>query len=54
MLAEVMGAYTLKARAFARIKLFNYTNRKVRLSVLLSYRVVIHVCVMSDLVIFGA
>jgi hypothetical protein len=30
MLAEVMGAYTMKARCFARIKLFNYTNRKVR------------------------
>jgi hypothetical protein len=29
MLAEVMGAYTMKARCFARIKLFNYTSRKI-------------------------
>ncbi len=28
-LAEVMGSYTLKARAFARIKLFNYISNKL-------------------------
>ena len=33
LLAEVMGCYTIKARIFARIKLFNYTNRRLMASV---------------------
>ena len=33
LLAEVMGCYTIKARMFARIKLFNYTNRRLMATV---------------------
>ena len=33
LLAEVMGCYTVKARIFARIKLFNYMNRRLMASV---------------------
>lgn len=29
LLAEVMGCYSMKARVFSRIKLFNYTTKKV-------------------------
>lgn len=35
LLAEVMGNYTIKARTFARIKLFNYTYRRVGVHVCL-------------------
>jgi hypothetical protein len=27
--AEVMGAYAIKARCFARVKLYNYVNRRI-------------------------
>jgi hypothetical protein len=29
LLAEVMGNYTMKARCFARIKLFNHVHRNI-------------------------
>lgn len=29
MLAEVMGNYTIKARCFARIKLFNFVSNNI-------------------------